>query len=231
MSRAIDAAVVVLAAALGGWLHGRVAPAPAAPAPVRAVAPRRATPPRVVCRAASVADAPADEACAAAQVRLDTCEARLLAASRARPTTAPSEAVGLDDASAWGAALPRMLADCGITASPVSTDCTEYPCVTGLRASEADAARLESLGNGECGSAGLAADEAPVTTPLRVTCPDGSEETVWMVSTLDPDTLKQLYPGEGFPFPAEWLLLASRRTEALAHAWTCSPDPTATDGG
>ncbi len=224
MSRAIDAGLLALAAALGGWLHGQiVSSTPAAPPPP-AETPHRSAPPRVVCRAPAADEAATDEACAAAQLRLDACEARLRASTRARPTTAPPEAAGVDDPAAWSAALPKMLADCGITVTPGAPDCTEYPCVSGVRASQADATRLAALGNGECGTAGLAKGEAPVTTPLRVTCPDGTEETVWMVSTLDPDTLKQLYPSASFPLPLEWVLLASRRTEALAEAWTCGGD-------
>jgi hypothetical protein len=198
---------------------------PAALAPAAEVTAKPT--PRVVCtRVADAAPEAASGDCSAISVRRDWCNARLTAATRPRPTTAPPEAVGVDDPVAWKQRLDTILAACHLDASVANTDCTEYPCVSALRVPSAEAAK--PLEDGCGGAVKFAEGESPALVPTPVECGD-HVETLWMFAVLDQPTLDDLYPKAAGEFlPNELLLLGSRRAEALARGWVCGAGATDT---
>lgn len=188
--------------------------------PVPAGAQLPATAPRVVCthRKARV-ETSTD--CEEMQTRLDWCNARLLAATRARPTTAPPEAVGVDDPVEWDREMRHLLDVCGIPASPEATDCAEYPCVTALRAPD-NGAMPTNIDT--CAGAAFTDADLPALLPVPVTCGDGHVETLWLFAVADNSTLATLYARGGDSAGiTELALLGARRSEALAKQWSCHP--------
>ena len=169
-------------------------------------------PPRVVCRNV----APAEPDCAAAQVRADWCTARLRAAERPRPTSAPPEAKGLDDPEDWAARAPALLRACGIDATIAATECSEYPCVSAFTPGSVDPHTLD-----QCQAADLGGQEWIASLPVTVDC-DGTPRTMWMLAVVEKTTFEELYPRAAGKFlPDELTLLGARRAEAVAHAWGC----------
>lgn len=193
---------------LGALLAGLLPAPPAAPRP-----PAR----RMVCdRAPVLADA---AGCDDLIARADWCEARLDAATRTRPSTAPPEARGIEDPAAWNRRLGEILAACDVPTQAVVTDCDEYPCVSALQG--LTEAQITAL-NYTCGAQmGLPESAWPALLPMPVTCGDHTE-TVWMFAVVDQTTIDLLYPETiGDFLPPELLLLAGRRSEALARRWRC----------
>lgn len=188
------------------------------PVPTGAQLP--ATAPRVVCTHRKTRVETSTD-CEEMQTRLDWCNARLLAATRVRPTTAPPEAVGVDDPVEWDREMRHLLDVCGIPASPEATDCAEYPCVTALRAPD-DAAMTKNLD--ACEAAGFTDDDMPALLPVPLTCGDGHVETLWLFAVADNPTLATLYARGGDSADiTELALLGARRSEALAKQWSCRP--------
>lgn len=207
MSLRVELAVAVLGLGLGAGLGWR----PPHPLPSAPPAPLK----RAVCtRVSSTLEAPD---CEDALVRRDFCAARLAAASRPRPTTAPPEAVGVDDPREWKAKLDAMLATCGSSAAVEQTDCAEYPCVSALGL---DAAAAEALGH--CFDQQVEGKEWTALLPMPVDCGGGELRTMWMFAVVDQDTVDELYPKAAGQFiPEELVLLAARRSDALAAQWGC----------
>ena len=207
MSLRVEVAIAVLGLGLGaglGWTPARP-PAATPPAPAK----------RAVCtRPSSTMKAPD---CEDTLVRRDFCAARLAAASRPRPTTAPPEAVGVDDPAEWRAKLDAMLAACGSSATVQQTDCAEYPCVSALGL---DVAAAESLSH--CFEQQVEGKEWTAFLPMPVDCGEGEVRTMWMFAVVDQDTVDALYPKAAGQFiPDELVLLAARRSDALAARWGC----------
>lgn len=189
---------------------------PAVPSPTTSPAP---TGSRVICtRHVSTAPRASDD-CAEMQTRLDWCNGRLRAATRVRPTTAPPETVGVDDPADWDRRLRDVLATCHIPATVTTTDCTEYPCVSALRAPDDN--QMNGLLD-RCDAAHFTEKDLAALLPFPVVCPDGHTETLWMIALADNPTLDELYgDGEhGVDFD-QLALLGARRAEALARGWTC----------
>lgn len=182
---------------------------------------------RVVCtRRARTAEALGSTDCDEMQTRLDWCNARVYAATRPRPTTAPPEAIGVDDPAEWDRRLHRLLAGCGFAGTVANTDCTEYPCVTALRF-EGNEEEFFTGPEGCPADQGVTEAESLHTVPVTVDCGDGRTDTLWMVGITDDAVLSTLYPKakSGLFFSEEVLLLGARRSEALAKGWACRMDP------
>lgn len=202
----------------------------AVPAIVAAASPPDRVP-RVVCtRRPRSAELVASADCDEMQTRLDWCNARVNAATRTRATTAPPEAIGIDDPADWDRRLRRLLAACGFAGSVRNTDCSEYPCVTAVRFDGDEAGFLN--GDDECPARqGVTGAESLHIVPVTVACGDGRADTLWMVGIADEAVMTTLYPraSRGFLPAVEVVLLGARRAEALAAGWAC-PGESATGG-
>lgn len=138
--------LIAVSAAGIGFGIGRATAASAQSRPVPAAAPSAARPPAVVTRAVSglvcapLAGAPSDgdePSCAAQALRARWCEGQL------QECTAQRQAVrqawpqdGIEQPEVWTDAVEEALAECEIGAELEVIDCTEYPCVAGLRPAE-----------------------------------------------------------------------------------------------
>jgi hypothetical protein len=125
----------------------------------------------------------------------------------------PPEAEGLDDPAAFDRLLDRVRRECGGVRAR-ATDCTEYPCVAALEAED-------PMAVGRCEAVFPPGADEPVVVPVPVTCPDGTERTMWMFGVMD-RTVSALYPNIDRQFLApELLMLGGRRAEALAGRFPC----------
>ena len=224
MSVGRDLATAILGLALGASL-GWIGPRPHASSTPAAVAAPRS---RVVCT--RQVNTPSEDDCPSVHTRLDWCDARLLAQTRPRPTTAPPAAIGADDEGAWNTQLTSVLVHCGIPGAASATECSEYPCVSALNAQGEDAAtltaKIESCMNDlpDKSSLGLGPNGTVAAIPLPIDCGDGNYQTLLMVGELDEDALQALDPQGSYGLLGETLLtLGSRRAEALAKVYRCPP--------
>lgn len=205
--------------AMGGYLDSHEAPpAPARPAP------------RTVC--ASVAPHGAGELDAdpaGDALRLRWCEARLAEKTRVAPTLRqpwPEDLQGPDDPEAWTRAMDAALATCAPTLTSELTDCEEVPCVVALRPAqgadaEAAAASLNGCLEGALPDAFGGAAGAVV---VRARCPDGTEESVVMVTAATEAALGTLEAGPDDPFfeaILAWGMALGRRSESALQLWEC----------
>ncbi|MEM6928190.1 MAG: hypothetical protein AAF602_14755 [Myxococcota bacterium] len=230
MVRAVVASVLM--AFVGGVGVGRLTapatrPPEPAPVPVRPVA----TPSRTACPTPPLADEPADT-----DLALQLCEAQL-AVSRMDQTLprfawdVVQDLEGIEPPSTWVPTIEAAFAECDIPADLVAVDCSEPPCVGGLRGHGSTDEIDQALHDCDAFAARFG-DERGGVMPVVTRCPDGSVQRMHLLATYDDDEVDAYFQATGIRGASddeldlwfEGFRILARRTDSLASQWDCSPD-------
>lgn len=224
-------ALGVVAAFAGGFGTGRwTAPEP----PVPFSAPSLPTPmPSMAWRACPP---PESAACDDLELALQFCEAQLAVSrvdqSQPRfPWDSTEGLAGVEPPEVWVPTIEAVFAECDIPADLVAVDCSEPPCVGGVRvhapAEEVDRALHDCTRFHEH----FGEDRGGIM-PVVTRCPDGSVQRMHLLATYDDDEVDAYFQATGirdadedgeFDLWFEGFRILARRTDALASQWDCSP--------
>lgn len=174
---------------------------------------------------------------------LDTAQlARFADALRDSPATEPKVErrwpveIGRDGPEEWPDRVARWFAECDTGLEVVSTDCSEFPCLSTLRGDQWKPGLVIKLDDvfGDCPA--LDADrpdsEHALLIDYEVDCPDGATETMLVFATGDVDALVEAYPevpreGEANSLSGHEIISrlvhdVGRRSDGLLGTWPCN---------
>ncbi len=220
----------VLMAFVGGFAFGRwAAPQPEESASIPTVVQPEPVSWTAHCPAVPVQD------CTEFDLALQFCEAQLAVSrlDRAQPkfpwgTTDGIE--GVETPSTWVPTIEEAFAECDIPADLVAMDCSEPPCVGGLRghASTEDIDRALH----DCAPfADRFGEDRGGVMPVVTRCPDGTVQRMYLLATYDEDAVDAYFQAMGIRDNTdvgeldlwfEGFRILARRTDALASQWDCS---------
>jgi len=226
--------VAVLAIGAGLVAGRQLAASPTSTEPVPESITEEPEPRRMVCVSDVSPGKHLDSS--AADLALQWCQSQLAdcRAQRAtlrKPYPDDHEFLGAEE---WSAAVEAAFEDCGLPYELEVVECSEYPCVAGLRPKTAlTEEHVDDWGNLEFGkdemkkcpalAEAFGVDGSLISDELgfyEVTCPDGSVEQVVLMYAPGPDIDELEMDGPADP-AMEWLRWITRRADDVAAMWTC----------
>lgn len=159
---------------------------------------------------------------------MNWCEARLRAINAPRPTGRLAWPKGIPEAEApdaWAEQMDELVEKCHLPGVPLVTDCEEYPCVTLMRPI-GDTIHGKALRDQirNCDSLPKAMRDSEVeAAPVKVTCPNGSQEEALIVSGVSEQGIGALYGLNEEQTLEFWdyIVHAGRHVESALALWVC----------
>ena len=163
--------------------------------------------------------------------KLKWYEGRLKSLTAPRPTGRYEWPEEIDDSHSpdvWNQEVDDLIENCNISATPISTDCVEYPCVTMLRPTGdyTSGEELRSALNACTDIPDSFTESEQYATSVIVNCPDGTQEEAFVLAMSSEDVLRQIYDleeEETLTF-SQYVMHAGRRVESAIDSWECSEE-------